>query len=144
MKKLLLFTLILTGCKARKVENYVAEKKSDSLYLKIETVTAPALADVLTINDVCDTVTNTVTKFKRVLVVDNDSLEILTSENNELKVRLIRQEAEVLRLEQKHRDKSSTAVAVAKELRYRVDWRLVVVALFGGGFLGYFKVWRYI
>lgn len=144
MKKLPLILLILAfGCKTK--EYVVSERtKTDSLIIKTETIKAPVISDLLVIPDICDTITNKVTKFRKVFVVNGDSIELLTNEANELKFEIKTLEKDLHTKDSVYRSSLETDKERVKKVKYRTDWRLILGALVVGGLIGFFRPWRLI
>lgn len=80
--------LLLLGCKTK--EKYITsiERVTDSIYIKTESIINPPILSSLIINELCDSVTNKPVQFKKVFVIDGDSIEILTNKNNQLEINI--------------------------------------------------------
>src|SRR5690606_2650359 len=116
---LFLAVALLSSCRAKKVER-TEVRRSDTLIVKKEVIKAPVLNHSLTIHEICDSITGEVVRFEKVFVVDGDSIELLTTANNTLKLQikarertLSERDSEVSRIREE--------LAEAKEtVRYRI------------------------
>ena len=83
-----LLALLAIGCGSvkKKSDIYtVSEKKVDSLYYSSNIETKPPVLSSLTINEICDSVTNEPVKFKKEFIIKNDTIVVETV-NNELQI----------------------------------------------------------
>lgn len=140
---ILLVTILATGCKSKQVHR-TEVRQSDTLIVKKEVIKAPVMNHSLTIHEICDTITGEVVRFEKVFVVDGDSIELLTTANNTLKLQIKARERIIS-------EKDSEVSRVRKELReasevvrYRMDWSWTLGALIVGLVIGLSKPWRYI
>ena len=135
--------VLLGGCRAKKVER-TEIRQSDTLIVKKEVIKAPVMNHSLTIHEICDSITGEVVRFEKVFVVDGDSIELLTTANNTLKLQikarertLSERDSEVSRVRKELREASEV-------VRYRIDWSWTLGALVVGLVIGLTKPWRYL
>lgn len=140
---LILLLLLIGGCRAKKVER-TEVKRSDSLIVKREVIKAPVLNHSLTIHEICDTITGEVVRFEKVFVVDGDSIQLLTTANNTLKLQIKARERIISEKDSIISVKEEKAVSVSETVRYRIDWSWTLGALVVGLVIGLTKPWRYL
>src|SRR5690606_12211023 len=111
----------LSSCRAKKIEK-TEIKRSDTLIVKKEVIKAPVLSQTLTLLEICDTITGLPRSVEYIHVVDGDSIKLLTTANNTLKLQikarertLSEKDSEVSRV----REELSQA---SEKVRYRIDW----------------------
>ncbi|RDY57732.1 hypothetical protein [Flagellimonas nanhaiensis] len=145
MKKYWTYILIflLLGCKTKKQVLRTEIRTSDTLIVKSEMIKAPVLNQALTIEQICDTVTGEVVRFKKVFVVDGDSIEILTNDNNQLQVKISQLEKLVKQKDSIASVKESENTMVSENTIYKKDWRWIFSALAIGFSIGIIKPWRF-
>jgi len=135
--------LLLGSCRAKKVER-TEVRQSDTLIVKKEVIKAPVLSQTLTFLEICDTITGLPRSVEYVHVVDGDSIKLLTTANNTLKLQikarertLSEKDSEVSRVREK-------LANVKETVRYRIDWTWFFGGIVGGFVIGLTKPWRYI
>lgn len=89
MKKILIpiFILLLSSCATTK-KNTIhnkSEKKADSVYHSTKIIERPPILSSLTINDICDSITNKPIQFKKEIIIINDTILIETV-NDDLQI----------------------------------------------------------
>lgn len=82
--RILLLIICLSSCKPKKVFVTSEVYKTDSLFIKTETIKAPLITESIKIKELCDDKGNPV-QFKKVFVIQKDTLEIETL-GNELRI----------------------------------------------------------
>lgn len=140
---LLLCVVLLASCRAKKIER-TEIRQSDTLIVKRETIRAPNLNHTLTVHDICDSITGEVVKFRDVFVIDGDSIEILTNENNQLIRRIKAHERIISEKDSIISVREESVVNVSETVRYRIDWKWTLGALVLGLGIGLIKPWKYI
>lgn len=140
---LLVASILLASCRAKKIER-TEVRQSDTLIVKKEQIKAPNLNHTLTVHDICDSITGEVVKFRDVFVIDGDSIEILTNENNQLIRRIKAHERIISEKDSIISLKEEKAVSVSETVRYRIDWKWTLGALVLGLAVGLIKPWRFI
>ncbi len=140
---LFLIVVLLTSCRAKKVEK-TEVRQSDTLIVKKEQIKAPNLNHTLTIHEICDSITGEVVKFRDVFVIDGDSIEILTNENNQLIRRIKANERVISEKDSIISVREEKAVSVSEIVRYRIDWKWTLGTLAIGLAIGLIKPWRFI
>lgn len=132
---IILFVLVLiSGCKSKQPITKIETKKVDSVYIKIEAIKSPVLTDILTIQEICDTVTGEVIRFKKVFVINGDSIEVLTNEKNELNIKVSQLSKELKRLDSISKSKSVSEKSDKLRIEYKTPkiWYYISgVLLFG-------------
>src|SRR5690606_34858760 len=135
--------LLMGSCRAKKVERTEVHR-SDTLIVKKEVIKAPVLSQTLTFLEICDTITGLPRSVEYIHVVDGDSIKLLTTANNTLKLQikarertLSEKDSEVSRVREK-------LANVKETVRYRIDWSWTLGALVVGLVIGLAKPWRYI
>ena len=144
IKTIALLILVLTcvGCGIRKVETSVIEKKSDTLIVKTQKVVAPSLSDVLILDNICDTITNTVMRFQKIFVQDNDSIQVLTNANNQLIIQNKRLQRVLFQNDSIISTKSNDVLKSSHVTKYRTNWNWVALSFLIGFGLALFKPWK--
>ncbi len=143
-KIILLIALVVCGCRTKKLVSKTEIKKSDTLIVKTEVIKAPVLNQSLTIKEICDSVTGEVVRFKKVFVVDGDSIEILTNENNELSIKIAQLEKTLKKKDSIARISDSKETSDVHETIYRKDWRWIIGTFILGSVFGFFKPWKHL
>jgi uncharacterized protein YcfL len=110
--------LLLVGCRAKKETLKTEIKQSDTLIVKSEVIKAPVLNQSLLIEQICDTITGEVVRFKKVFVVNGDSIQILTNEKNELSIKISQREREL--------EKKDSIVQKLKEQLSQVSEKVII------------------
>lgn len=104
LKYILLYLVFIffVSCKTTSKVEKVSEIKSDTLYNKVETVITPPILSSLTINDICDSITNEPIKLKKQIIIDRDTVfvEIV---DNDLQIRYNIAQGERKRLDSLYR-----------------------------------------
>lgn len=137
MKKILLWILLvvsISGCKSKQPMTKIESKKVDSIYIKTEAVRSPLLTDILTIQEICDTVTGEVIRFKKVFVINGDSIEVLTNEKNELNIKVSQLSKELKRLDSVSKTKEVIEKTDNLEIKYKTPkyiWYIIGVLVVG-------------
>ena len=137
MKKILLWILLvvsISGCKSKQPMTKIESKKVDSIYIKTETVRSPVLTDILTIQEICDTVTGEVIRFKKIFVINGDSIEVLTNEKNELNIKVSQLSKELKRLDSVSKTKEVIEKTDKLEIKYKTPkyiWYIIGVLVAG-------------
>ena len=136
MKILLIILLVvsISGCKSKQPMTKIESKKVDSIYIKTETVRSPVLTDILTIQEICDTVKGEVVRFKKVFVINGDSIEILTNEKNELNIKVSQLSKELKRLDSVSKTKEVIEKTDKLEIKYKTPkyiWYIIGVLVVG-------------
>lgn len=140
----ILAILLLVGCRAKKETLKAEVKQSDTLVVKSEVIKAPVLNQSLLIEQVCDTITGEVVRFKKVFVVDGDSIEVLTNANNELSIKISQRERELQKSDSTVQKLKEQLSSVSETIIYRKDWNWIFGALAVGFLIGFFRPWRFI
>ncbi len=130
----LLMAYCSNGCKSKQPITKIETKKVDSVYIKTEVIKSPVLTDILTIQEICDTVTGEVIRFKKVFVINGDSIEILTNEKNELNIKLSQLSKELKRKDSISQSKSVSEKSDKLRIEYRTPkiWYYISGALLLG------------
>ena len=132
---IILFVLVLiSSCKSKQPMTKIETKKVDSVYIKIETIKSPVLTDILTIQEICDTVTGEVIRFKKVFVINGDSIEVLTNEKNELNIKVSQLSKELKRLDSVSKTKEVIEKTDNLEIKYKTPkyiWYIIGVLVVG-------------
>lgn len=132
---IILFVLgVISGCKSKQPMTKIETKKIDSVYIKTEVIKSPILTDILTIQEICDTVTGEVVRFKKVFVINGDSIEVLTNEKNELNIKVSQLSKELKRLDSVSKTKESIEKTDKLEIKYKTPkyiWYIIGVLVVG-------------
>ena len=146
MKKyvLILAILVLSSCRSKKEVLKTEVKTSDTLFVKSETIKAPVLNQSLTIQQICDSVTGEVVRFKKVFVVDGDSIQVLTDVNNSLQIKINQRERTLSEKDSIIRSLKSELSSISETVIYKKDWYWIFGALALGVAIGFFRPWRFI
>lgn len=140
---LILLLLLIGGCRAKKVERTEIQR-SDTLIVKKEVIKAPVLSQTLTFSEICDTITGLPRSVEYVHVVDGDSIQILTTANNTLKLQIKARERTISEKDSEVSRVREKLAQVSEVVRYRIDWSWTLGALVVGLVIGLTKPWRYI
>lgn len=141
---ILILIVLLTGCRAKKELLKTEVRQSDSLFVKSEVIKAPVLNQSLTIEQICDTITGEVVRFKKIFVVDGDSIQVLTDVNNSLQIKINQRERTLSEKDSIIRSLKSELSSISERVIYKKDWYWIFGALFVGMAVGLFKPWRFI
>ena len=140
---LFLAVALLGGCRAKKVERTEVQR-SDTLIVKKEVIKGPVLNHSLTIHEICDSITGEVVRFEKVFVVDGDSIQLLTTANNTLKLEIRARERTISEKDSEISRIKEEASSTSEVVRYRIDWSWTLGALVVGLVIGLTKPWRYL
>lgn len=140
--KTILCAVLLFGCATKKRVQKVEVTQVDTIYVKQAIVKIPKVINETVVSNICDTVTKEVVRFKKVFVVDGDSLEILTNQNNELIIKNQRQERQLSRLDSVAKTQLFEKKEAKHKVIYKKDWWWIFGALGLGVLLGTVRPWR--
>lgn len=139
----LILILLLTGCRAKKELLKTEVRQSDSLFVKSEVIKAPVLSESLIIENICDSITGEVIRFKKVFVVNGDSITLLTDKNNALRLNINNMERTLSEkdvLIQKLKEELSQ---VKETVIYKKHLPSILIALLIGFAIGLVRPWRW-
>ena len=134
---LIIFAFCLASCGTKK-EVFTADNSTrvDTVRIIEKQIVQPPSANRLIIRKICDTITKEVIKFRKVVEVNGDSLEIMTNENNELIIQNNKQKKTLQTMKDSYekllREKEKTKI----EIRYKTNWDFVILAGIIGLILG--------
>lgn len=143
---IMMYILLIASCRAKK-EAFTSETKViDSIIIKSEVIKAPVLNDLLVIEQLCDSTTDKPVQFRKIYVIDGDSIEVLTNEKNQLVFKLNQKDkvisnkdSTIRKLETELRE-SSEKVIVKRDLKSNVIW--FVIGMITCAALWIFKPWK--
>lgn len=140
----LLLIVLLTGCRTKKEVIKTEVRTSDSLFVKTETIKAPVLNQSLTIEQICDTITGEVVRFKKVFVVDGDSIQILTDVNNSLQIKISQRERTISEKDSIIQKLRSDITSISETVIYKKNWNWIFGAFTFGLVIGVLRPWKYL
>lgn len=138
-----LLILVATSCGSKKKVFTSVSKVTDSLIVKVEKVERPPLLSSLTIDEICDSVTNRPVKFKKIFVVKNDTIEISTIDN-QLRFKFQAQSEVIKQMRDELRVKDSELKESSEKVKYHTDFKLLLGALIVGLVIGWVRPWRFL
>lgn len=139
-----LLIILLFGCRTKREVLKTEVRTSDSLFVKTETIKAPVLNQSLTIEQICDTITGEVVRFKKVFVVDGDSIQILTDVNNSLQIKISQRERTISEKDSIIQKLRSDITSISETVIYKKNWNWIFGALVLGFAIGLIRPWRYL
>lgn len=139
---LIILSILAFGCRSKKEVLKTEVRTSDTLFIKSEVIKAPVLNQSLTIEQICDTVTGEVVRFKKVFVVDGDSIEILTNNNNELSFRINYLERILKEKDSLAKSIESKALSESYKVIHKKDYNWIFAAFLIGLTIGWIRPWR--
>lgn len=136
--------LVTSGCRTKKEILKTEVRTSDSLFIKTETIKAPVLNQSLVIEQICDTITGEVVRFKKIFVVDGDSIQVLTDVNNSLQIKINQRERTISKKDQMIRSLQEQMSMISEQVVFKKDWKWILAAFIFGMALGVIRPWRFV
>lgn len=143
-KIVIFLMLILFGCRTKKEVLKTEVKTSDTLYVKTETIKAPVLNQSLIIEQICDTITGEVVRFKKVFVIDGDSIQVLTDVNNSLQIKINQRERTLSQKDSIIQKLRKELSEVSEKVVYKKDWNAILWFSIVAFAIGAIRPWRFI
>lgn len=140
----ILAILLLVGCRTKKEVLKTEVKTSDTLYVKTETIKAPVLNQSLIIEEICDTITGEVVRFKKVFVIDGDSIQVLTDVNNSLQIKINQRERTLSQKDSIIKSLRHELSNISQRTIYKKDWYWIIGGFILGLAIGAIRPWRFI
>lgn len=140
---LILLLLLIGGCKSKQVHR-TEVNRSDTLIVKKEVIKAPVLSQTLTFLEICDTITGLPRSVEYIHVVDGDSIKLLTTANNTLKLQIKARERTISEKDSEVSRVREELANVKETVRYPIDWTWFFGGIVGGFVIGLTKPWRYL
>lgn len=127
---IILLIVILASCKARiqTVEKFIEVKTTDTIVQIKERIIVPPMEERFIITELCDSIKQLPIQFRKVFVVDGDSITLLTNEKNELQLHINRLERTLKKSDSlvRVKQKESTTTEKTTKVKTRYPWKLLL------------------
>lgn len=138
----LAIVILMASCKTKET-TVQRDVVRDTIYSTKEVVRQPQILEKVYIPNICDTITNTVTEFERVVVIGQDTARLSVIENTLMFE--IKKLENIIRQKDSISKKTNTNTSLEREIiKYKTPgWVWLVLAGAIISFLFSIRVWRY-
>ena len=137
------FLLFAMGCGAKKKVSETISKEKDSVLTKVEVIQRPPILTEMVISSLCDSIENKPVQFKKIFVIDKDTLFVNTVDN-QLLFRYQVSQSVISKLKEDVKYLESIKSSNVEVVKYRIPlwvWLVMLGELLV--ILVLLKVWRY-